>query len=396
MSERPPSVTVGSSVGAFLLMLTMALGFAPALAQRPVHPLPSAQPSSTILVMDVSGSMGWSWRGGLKIDSARKAALQFIEQVVAAEAGRHMIGVVTFSGSASTVCELTSDYQRAKNTIISLGAAGATNLGAGLTNALQELSKAPAGKHAIILLSDGVSNTGLSPEQILAQPVAEARQRGICIHTVGFGDKGDIDEPFLRRVAEGSGCGTYNHASSGFELFGTYIRVRHSMLGSNRIADYTSGSSPVRLLSGQSASLGAFQLTAPAQELHYTLAWSEPGRMRAILVDPSNREVTASYPGATMYAGNGFTHITIASPKVGIWRVSAEALTSFAQGVQYYGVASARTGGIVIPYHMPSPPCIDFMGMKICIPIPDLPTALVVGIVIIAVAVAVYLQLTAR
>lgn len=359
-------------------------------------PQPASQASATVLVMDVSGSMGWSWHGGIKIDSARKAALQFIEQVVAAEAGNHMIGVVTFSSSARTVCELTFDYQKAKNTIISLGAAGATNLGGGLTNALSELNRAPPGRHAIILLSDGVSNTGLSRDQILAQPVAEARRRGICIYTVGFGNKGDIDEPFLRQVAEGSGCGTYNYAASGFELFGTYIKVRHSMLGSNRIVDYKSGPSPIRLLSGQSASLGAFQLTAPAQELHYTLAWSEPGRMRAILVDPSNREVTAGYPGATLYSGNGFTHITVASPKVGVWRVSAAALTSFTQGVQYYGVASARTGGIVIPYAMPSLPCVDVLGTKICIPMPDLPTALVVGIAVVAVAVVIYLQLVVR
>ena len=85
-------------------------------------------------------------------------------------------------------------------------------------------------------------------------------------------------------------------------------------------------------------------------------------------------------------------HITVLSPKSGIWRVSAAAITPFIQGVQYYGVASARTGGVVIPYRMPIP-CIEILGTEICIPVPDLPTVLVVGTVIVVAAIMVYLQL---
>lgn len=363
-------------------------------APLPVTPVRTT--TATVLLMDVSGSMASRWQGGVKIESAKKAALQFIEQVAnepRSPGTTHMIGVVTFSSGANVVCPLTDSYASARNTLISLGTLSSTNVGAGLDAALQELEKVPSGRRFIILLSDGMTNIGKTREQILSTSVSTAHARGICIHTVGFGDKGDIDADFLGRIASGSGCGMYNYAASGFELFGTYVKVRHSMLGSNRIVDFNSGPSPVRLLPGQSATLGAFQLTSPAQELHYTLAWSEPGRMRAILVDPSSKQVTASYPGATLYSGNGFTHITVMSPKTGVWRVSAAAVTSFAQGVQYYGIASARTGGIVIPYHIPNLPCIEILGTEICIPVPDLPTPLVVGIAVVAVVVVVYLQL---
>lgn len=359
-----------------------------------VHPPLKGSITATVLVIDVSGSMAWQWRGGVKIESAKKAALQFIEQVAnepRQPGSSHMIGVVTFSDDASVVCPLTDNYNQAKNTIIRLGTLASTNLGAGLTVALRELDKLPGlAKRFIILLSDGMTNTGLSREQILARPVAEARAKRICIHAVGFGDPGDIDEDFLKKVAQQSGCGTYHYAASGFELFGTYIKIRHAMLGSNRIVEFSSGSSPVRMLPGHTAALGAFQLTAPAQELHYTLAWSELGRMRALLVDPSGRQVTTTYPNTTIYSGNGFMHITVFSPQPGTWTASAAAITSFLSGVQYYGVVSARTGGVVIPISVP-PICFTVADQQICMPLPHMPTVLVV---LVGVVAAIYILYT--
>ncbi|MCK4356143.1 VWA domain-containing protein [Candidatus Bipolaricaulota bacterium] len=348
--------------------------------------------------MDVSGSMAWRWKGGIKIDSAKQAALQFIEEVAnepRLPGTSHRIGVVIFSGSGSLVLPLTEDYAHARQVIINLGTASSTNLGAGLVTALQELDKVPTAQRFVILLSDGETNTGLSRQQILSGPVVGARQKRICIHTVAFGDPGDIDEDFLRKIAAGSGCGSYNYAASGFQLFGTYVKIRHAILGSNRIVEFTSETSKgsrVYVLPGQAIALGAFQLTGPARELHYTLAWSEPGRMRAKLVDPSGREVTYTYPGAKLYSGSGFSHITVFSPKQGIWRVAAVGGTTFPRGIEYYGVTSARTGGIVIPYRIPEICIFD----DICIPLPDLPTWLIVGISVAALAIVVYSQLVAK
>jgi len=337
--------------------------------------------SATILVIDVSGSMASQWHGGIKIESAKKAALQYIEQV--ANEPRpvgvtHYIGVVTFSDSASVVCPLTTSYDAAKKTVISLGTIAWTNLGAGLDTALQELSKLPAGaKKFIILLSDGMTNRGKSREAILQTSVAEARRQGICIHTVGFGDPGDIDEDFLKKIATQSGCGSYNYASSGFELFTTYVKVRHATLGSNRFVEYKT-TTPAYFFPGESITLGAFQLTAPAQELHYTVAWSGPVVLQAKLVDPQGRVVDNRYPNSVIYSGSGFSHVTVFSPIPGIWRAAATVKSAAMQPAEYYGVASARTGGYVIPY-IP-PPCLVKADNTCVIPMPDLPTAVVVAI----------------
>jgi uncharacterized protein YegL len=350
------------------------------LPKSTIQPI-SAVETATVLVMDVSGSMSWQWRGGVKIESAKKAALQYIEQV--ANEPRpvgvtHYIGVVTFSDSASVVCPLTTSYDAAKKTVISLGTIAWTNLGAGLDTALQELSKLPAGaKKFIILLSDGMTNRGKSRESILQTSVAEARRQGICIHTVGFGDPGDIDEDFLKKIATQSGCGSYNYASSGFELFTTYVKVRHATLGSNRFVEYKT-TTPAYFFPGESITLGAFQLTAPAQELHYTVAWSGPVVLQAKLVDPQGRVVDNRYPNSVIYSGSGFSHVTVFSPIPGIWRAAATVKSAAMQPAEYYGVASARTGGYVIPY-IP-PPCLVKADNTCVIPMPDLPTAVVVAI----------------
>ena len=304
----------------------------------------------------------------------------------------HQIGVVTFSTNARLALPLTSDYSEAINVIIQLHPTNYTNLGAGLVEALRELEKVPSAKRFVILLSDGMTNTGMSRAQILSGPVAEARRKRICIHTVGFGDPGSIDETFLRKIAQQSGCGSYNYAASGFELFGTYVKIRHRMLGSNRIVEFTSKTpkgSRVYVLPGQSIALGAFQLTSPAKELHYTLTWAENGRLVAELVDPTGRRVTASYPGAQIYSGNGFSHITVFSPRKGIWKAVARVISTFPKGVQYYGVVSARTGGFVIPYEVPEICIFD----DVCIPLPDLPTWLLVGISLVVLAIVLYQQI---
>jgi len=346
--------------------------------------------TATVLVMDVSGSMAWSWKGEKKIESAKKAALQYIEQVAnePRPAGTvHEIAVVTFTGDAALVLQLTGSYAQARSTVIRLGTASSTNVGAGLSAALRELDKVPSANRYIILLSDGESNTGLSDSQILSGPVAEARRKGICIHTVAFGDPGYIDEDFLKDIASRSGCGTYNYASSGFDLFGTYVKVRHSTLGGEKIVDFTSQGQSVVTIPNSPITLGAFHLKGQVRELHYTFAWSTAGRMSAMLVDPSGTTVTSSYPGATFYYGSQFSHVTVLSPPAGLWRVSAIPRQRFPASLQYYGVVSSRPGG-VFPFHLPL-----FCIGEWCIPYPDLPTSLIVLISVAAIAYLIYEQL---
>lgn len=357
--------------------------------------LPSLPPTATILVMDVSGSMGWRWKGGVKIESAKKAALEFIEQVTheaQTRGGQHQIGVVAFSDGARLLLPLTSDYNRAKQVIISLHATNWTNLGAGLTTALSEFKKVRSNaQRFIILLSDGNTNTGLSRDQILNGPVVEARRKKICIHTVAFGDPGDIDADFLRKIGIGSGCGSYSHAETAFELFSTYLKLRHKSLG-QVVGEYSSIGKRVTILQGVPISLGTVLIGSGKRELHYTLAWSEQGRLQIRLKDPSGRLVSTSYSGAQIYTTDQFSHLTLLSPKSGFWTVEAATGTSMPNGTEYYAVLSTRPGGIAIPLPLP----VFTVGDRTFGLPSGLPTWLLVTISVTLIALVIYHELSGK
>ena len=321
----------------------------------PPPPPPNTR-TGTVLIMDVSGSMGQRWQGGVKLESAKEAALQFInhvEQENLTQGTEHWIGVVGFSSGAHLLLPLTNNYSQARRTIISMSATSATNLGAGLTVGLQEVSSLRGQvQRYVTVLSDGNTNTGLSQSQILSGPVAQARSAKICINTVAFGNKGDVDEDFLRQVASRSGCGRYEYAASGFDLFAAYIKIRHHALG-QVISGLSSFGERVTPIAGRSFSLGTISIPSGQRELQITLGWSESGRLQLRLYDPAGRQVTTSYPGAQIYTSGQFAHAIVTSPIRGIWRVDALPSTSMAGGTEYFAIGSTRPGGIAFALPLP-------------------------------------------
>jgi Mg-chelatase subunit ChlD len=349
--------------------------------------------TATILVMDVSGSMGERWKGGVKIDSAKEAALQFIEQVTnesRTRGGQHMIGVVAFSAQAQLLLPLTSDYQRARQVIISLSATNSTNVGAGLTSALTEFDETRGEtQRLIILLSDGNSNTGLSKDQVLSGPVVEALRKHVCVHTVAFGDPSDVDSTFLRRIASGSGCGSYSLAQTGFELFSTFLKLRDASLG--QIAgEYSSAGRQVTFVAGSPVALGTIIIGSGKDELHLTLAWSADGTLQARLKDPSGRLVTSGYPGAEVYSSRRFSHVTVYTPSGGAWTIEAAPTTQMPSGTEYYAVLSTRPGGFALPLPLP---VFTIGGQTFGLPA-GLPTWLLVAAGVALLALAIYAQLS--
>jgi uncharacterized protein YegL len=252
--------------------------------------------TATVLVMDTSGSMGYTWQGGIKIESAKEAALQFIshvEQENLVQGTEHWIGVVGFSNNANLILPLTNNYAKARNAVISLHATNATNLGAGLLMGLEQVSGLGGEvQRYVTILSDGNTNTGLSKEEILSGPVVQARRAKICLNTVAFGDKNDVDEDFLRRIASPLlSCGRYEYAATGFDLFAAYIKIRHHALG-QVISGLSSFGRSVTPLVGRTIPLGTISIPSSQRELQITLGWSERGTLQLKLYDPSGRRLS--------------------------------------------------------------------------------------------------------
>jgi len=160
-----------------------------------------------VLAVDASGSMGASGfdpsSRESRFDIARAIAKRFVVERIGDNAGIVVFGDFAFIASPVTyekgVVADMMDY-------LEDGMAGQnTAIGEGIAMGVRSLEGSKAVSKVMILLTDGEHNSGrISPKDATALAVA----RGIRIHTIGMGQKGEFDEAMLRRIAEESG-GTF-------------------------------------------------------------------------------------------------------------------------------------------------------------------------------------------
>lgn len=192
-------------------------------------PRPLARESYNImLALDISPSMDINdmvdhGRRVTRLFAVKRAAQQFVENRVGDK-----IGLILFGEQAYLLAPLTYDRHNVEQRIddATVGLAGkSTSIGDALGLAIKRLQHVPATGRMIVLLTDGVSNSGvLSPQK--AAELAEAE--GIQINTIGLHSEidprsfdgmflsmttaADLDEPTLKAVAKTTG-GRYFRAT---------------------------------------------------------------------------------------------------------------------------------------------------------------------------------------
>jgi Ca-activated chloride channel family protein len=156
-----------------------------------------------MLALDVSGSMAAEdFRPRNRITVAKQVMEEFIK-------GRRTdrIGLIIFAARSFTKCPLTIDYDVLLKQVedIQLGTIeDGTAIGSGLANAVNRLRASKAKSRVIILLTDGVNNSG----EIDPLTAAElARSLEFKVYTVGVGREGvapfPVNDPvFGRRYVE--------------------------------------------------------------------------------------------------------------------------------------------------------------------------------------------------
>lgn len=125
---------------------------------------------SIAIVIDVSGSMSDRWADGVKMDSAKAAALELLdilENESNRDGQRYQASLISFSYSASVVQQITSDFDLLRDGVESLRPGGGTNIGEGLEKALMQLDSLNDDLSYVVFLSDGMSNQGRSSEEIM-------------------------------------------------------------------------------------------------------------------------------------------------------------------------------------------------------------------------------------
>lgn len=150
---------------------------------------------------------------GTRLDSMQTAVNKFIDSTAKAnkdmaENNKHRISIVTYAGSANTRANLQDVTEAAatslKNTVSNLSASGATNAGAGMTNANTELQSERARANAqevVIFFTDGTPTTNNTFDAAVANTaVAQAgeiksEERGGLVYSIGIFEGANAENP---------------------------------------------------------------------------------------------------------------------------------------------------------------------------------------------------------
>ena len=106
------------------------------------------------------------------------------------------VGLVIFTGESFTQCPLTTDHNVLVNLFKDVKSGmvdDGTAIGMGLATAVNRLKDSDAISKVIILLTDGVNNSGMVPP-LTAAEIAE--KFGIRVYTIGVGTEGLAPYPF--------------------------------------------------------------------------------------------------------------------------------------------------------------------------------------------------------
>lgn len=191
-----------------------------------------------MLAMDISTSMLAEDLKPNRLEASKDVASSFIN-------GRQNdnIGLVVFAAESFTQCPLTIDHTVLLNLFKDVQPGviqDGTAIGLGLANAVSRIKDSQAKSKVIILLTDGVNNTG----EIAPVTAAEiAKTFGIRVYTIGVGTQGEapypiptafgvqyqnipveIDEPVLKQIAATTG-GQYFRATDNASLKEIYSEI---------------------------------------------------------------------------------------------------------------------------------------------------------------------------
>ena len=191
-----------------------------------------------VMAMDVSTSMLARDFTPDRISASKDIAIEFI-----AQRPTDRMGIVVFAGESYTQCPLTTDRAALINMMKEVETGlidDGTAIGNGLATAIARMKYSDAKSRVVILLTDGVNNSGeMSPQMA----VEIAKTYGIRVYTIGVGREGmapypvmtpwgveiknlevEIDEDLLKQIADETG-GRYFRANDNTKLAEIYNEI---------------------------------------------------------------------------------------------------------------------------------------------------------------------------
>jgi len=146
-----------------------------------------------VMAIDVSASMLARDLKPNRLEALKKVANEFVNQ-----RPNDRIGIVVYAGESFTQTPITSDKRIVRNTIseIKWGKLdGGTAIGMGLGSAVNRLKESKAKSKVIILLTDGVNNTGFVDPKTATELAVGLE---IKVYTIGLGTNGTASFPYAK------------------------------------------------------------------------------------------------------------------------------------------------------------------------------------------------------
>ena len=194
-----------------------------------------------VMAIDISSSMLAQDLKPNRLTALKRVAASFIDDRVS-----DRIGLVIYAGESYTKTPITSDRAIVKNALSKIEFEGliddGTAIGMGLATAVNRLKESRAKSKVIILLTDGVNNSGFIDPKIASELAVEYE---IKTYTIGLGSNGtarapvgilpngkfqygltkvEIDEELLKNIAINTG-GLYFRATNNKKLEEIYNEI---------------------------------------------------------------------------------------------------------------------------------------------------------------------------
>ncbi len=194
-----------------------------------------------VMAIDVSSSMLAQDLKPDRLTALKRVAASFVDDRMS-----DRIGLVIYAGESYTKTPITSDRAIVKNALGEIQFEGliedGTAIGMGLATAVNRLKDSRAKSKVIILLTDGVNNSGFIDPKIASELAVEYK---IKTYTIGLGSNGnarapigllpngkfqygmtkvEIDEKLLKTIAKNTG-GLYFRATDNKKLEDIYAEI---------------------------------------------------------------------------------------------------------------------------------------------------------------------------
>lgn len=194
-----------------------------------------------IMAIDVSSSMLAQDLKPDRLSALKRVASSFVDDRLS-----DRIGLVVYAGESYTKTPITSDKSIVKGALREIAYQGliedGTAIGMGLATSVNRLKDSRAKSKVIILLTDGVNNSGFIDPKIAIELAVEF---GIKTYTIGLGSNGtarapvailptgefqygmtkvEIDEELLKEIAAATG-GLYFRATDNKKLEEIYAEI---------------------------------------------------------------------------------------------------------------------------------------------------------------------------